>query len=88
MEIREHGFSYVTGDLQRANRPIVYSDAIDSGNPSIIQLLLDAGADVNRQEEGELNYGCALGYAVERENLGLVQQLLDLGRIGASARSA
>jgi len=58
---------------------VVICDAIGSGNPSTIQLLLDAGADVGRQEKGEWNYGCALGYAVEKGDLRLVRQLLDLG---------
>src|SRR3569833_18229 len=53
--------------------------AIHGGSPSIIQLLLDAGADVSRPQGGKWNYGCPLGYAVEKGNFRLVQRLLDLG---------
>ncbi len=47
-------------------------DATDKGNRSVIDALLFAGADVNREET-------ALTLAVAQENYGLVQLLLDSG---------
>lgn len=40
---------------------------------------MDAGVDLNGQIEGKWNWGCPLGYAIEKSNLDLVRQLLDLG---------
>jgi ankyrin repeat protein len=53
--------------------------AIDEGNDPIIQMLLEAGADVSAQIGGKWNYGCPLGHAIEKGNTRLVEQLISLG---------
>ncbi|KAI9779165.1 MAG: hypothetical protein M1839_007700 [Geoglossum umbratile] len=45
----------------------------------IVQLLLEAGADVNFQCKGEYTWGCPLGFAIHAGSVPMVEQLIELG---------
>lgn len=54
----------------------VLGEAVSGGNPAVVTLLLDRGADVNFTSHV---HGSALGAAASRGNLEIVTFLLDRG---------
>lgn len=75
-DVNEPVIDFMSNDFWDSGKIFPLYVAVDNGNPEIIRMLIDAGADVNNNETLS---GTSLHHAVRNDNIEVVRMLIEAG---------
>lgn len=75
-DVNEPVIDFMSNDFWDSGKIFPLYVAVDNGNPEIIRMLIDAGADVNNNETLA---GTSLHHAVRNDNIEVVRMLIEAG---------